>query len=180
MNDNQPSFFNITLKTIITHTITYFMMGLLALLFLDYSNKFADPNVRILMRQVDDPLVMAGPLFQPIRGFLFAIAFYLLRDILFNKKNGWVVMWVVLVILGILSTFGPSPGSIEGMIYTTLPLWFQLAGLPEVVIQSLMFSVLLYYWVTHPGKRWLNWMLGVIFLLVLLLPILGLTVGSSA
>lgn len=180
MNDNRLSFFDIALKTVITHTITYFVMGLVALLFFDYGSKFADPNVRTLMRQIDDPLVMAGPLFQPIRGILFAIAFYLLRDVLFNKKNGWLVMWSVLVILGILSTFGPSPGSLEGLIYTTLPVWFQLAGLPEVIMQSLLFSGLLYYWVTHPGQRWLNWILGMIFLLTLVLPILGLMVEGSA
>ena len=32
--------------------------------------------------------VMAGPLFQPIRGVIFALAFYPLRSVLFAEKRG--------------------------------------------------------------------------------------------
>ena len=85
------------------------------------------------MRPTTDPMVMAGPLFQPIRGLVFALVFYPLREILFTKKNGWLIMWWILVALGILSTFGPAPGSIEGMIYTVIPLRSQLTGWLEVV-----------------------------------------------
>ena len=110
MNECQPTFPILALKTIVVHTVTYVACGVLAFLILDYESKFAEPNVRILMRQTDEPIVMAGPLFQPIRGLLFAIAFYPLRTVLFGRKNGWLAMWLVLVMVGILSTFGPSPG----------------------------------------------------------------------
>jgi hypothetical protein len=30
------------------------------------------------------------------------------------------------------------------------------------------------YWVEHPKKRWSNWLLGVIFVIVLILPVMGL------
>jgi hypothetical protein len=63
------------------------------------------------------------------------------------------------------------------MVYTTLPTSFHLNGLPETIIQSLLFSWLLFYWVNHPDKRWLSWVLGIAFVLVLLLPALGLLVG---
>jgi hypothetical protein len=130
------------------------------------------------MRQTNEPLVMAGPLFQPIRGALFGIVFFLLRDTLFGRKNGWLVMWITLVVVGILSPFGPSPGSIEGMIYTTLPMELHLTGLPEVLLQALILSALLFYWVNHPQKKWFNWVMGIIFVLMLLLPVLGLLVGQ--
>ena len=91
---------------------------------------------------------MAGPLFQPIRGILFGIVFYLLRESFFGKKNGWLVMWVVLVIVGIFNTFGPTPGSVEGLIYTIFPLSVHLRGLPEVLLQSFFLSLILYYWLT--------------------------------
>jgi hypothetical protein len=64
----------------------------------------------------------------------------------------------VLVGFGILGTFGPSPGSFEGLIYT----------------QLLRLSWLAFYWVNHPEKRWLTWLLVVLFFLVLLFSILGL------
>lgn len=39
-------------KTAIAHTVTYFLIGLLALVFLDCSAKYADPAISILMRQL--------------------------------------------------------------------------------------------------------------------------------
>jgi uncharacterized membrane protein len=81
------------------------------------------------------------------------------------------------VALGILSTFGPAPGSVEGMLYTVIPISQQMTGWLEVVPQALLLSVILFYWVNHPEKRWLNWVMGVIFVVVLLLPALGLLVS---
>ena len=95
---------------------------------LDYTHFFAESSLNLMMRQTNDPWVMVGPLFQPIRGILFGIVFYLLREPFFGKKNGWLVMWTVLVAVGIIGTFGPTPGSIEGMIYTVFPLWVPLEG----------------------------------------------------
>jgi hypothetical protein len=170
----QPSFISITLKTIAIHTVTYFIVGLISFLWLDYSAKFADPTVANLMRQTDHPLVAAGPMFQVLRGFLFGIVFYALREIIFARKRGWLTLWLVLVIVGVLSAFGPTPGSIEGMIYTVLPTWFHIVGLPEVFIQSGLLAFLTYYWVNHPEKKWLAWLFGVIFAIVVLLSLLGI------
>jgi hypothetical protein len=178
MHTRRPTFLGITLKTIVVHTVTYFAVGLLALTILDYTTWFADPSLSCFMRQTDDPLVAAGPLFQPIRGFLFGIVFYLLRDVLFRGRGGWFTMWAMLVLVGIFSTFGPTPGSVEGMIYTTLPIRGQLFGLIEVLLQSLLLSTITAFWVTHANLRWLNWVLGVLFIIVLLLPALGLLLGQ--
>lgn len=174
MEQENPGFLQLAAKAIVAHTITYFLMGLLAATFLDYAARFARPEMACWMRPVSDPLVMAGPLFQPIRGLIFALVFYPLRESLFGKRNGWLVMWWTLVGLGILSTFGPPPASIEGMIYTIIPIADQLTGLLEVVPQALLLSVILFYWINHPEKRWLNWVLGTVFFLVLLLTALGL------
>jgi hypothetical protein len=178
MDQSRPTIIEVILKTIVTHTITYFIMGLIASTFLEYGRLYAETSLNLLMRQISDPLVIAGPLFQPIRGALFGVVFFLLRDTLFGRKNGWLVMWITLVVVGILSPFGPSPGSIEGMIYTTLPMELHLTGLPEVLLQALILSALLFYWVNHPQKKWLNWVMGVVFVIMMLLPILGLLVGQ--
>ena len=177
MDKSRPSIIEVIIKTIVTHTVTYFIMGLLALLIFDYGSLFAETGLNLLMRQKIENLVMAGPLFQPIMGILYGIFFFLLRDILFKRKNGWLVMWIVLVVVGIISPFGPAPGSIEGMIYTIIPIGIQLTGLPEVLLQALILSVLLFYWVNHPEKKWLSWVMGIAFFLVMLLPTLGLLVG---
>jgi hypothetical protein len=175
----RPTFNEALVKTIVTHTVTYFIMGLLASTILNYTFFFAQSSLNLIMRPTTDPWVMARPLFQPVRGLLFGIVFYLLREPLFGKKNGWLAMWFVLVVLGILSTFGPAPGSIEGMLYTVFPLWVHLKGLPEVLLQSLFLSLILFYWVNHPQKKWLNWVMGVAFVILMLFPILGLLVGQA-
>jgi hypothetical protein len=160
-------------RSAVVHTVTYFAAGILAFTAFDYASRFADPGLRDFMRQTNDPLVMAGVLFQPIRGALFGIVFYLLRDVLF-RPGGWWITSVTLVVIGIVSPFGPAPGSIEGIIYTTLPVRALWGGLLEVVVQSLLLSTILFHWVRHPNKRWLSRLLVLLFLIALALPGLGL------
>jgi hypothetical protein len=165
---------SLTIKTIVVHTVTYFVAGILAYTLNDYERMYAEPPLSYFMRATTDRLVMAGPLLQPIRGVIFALAFYPLRTVLFGTRRGWLVLWWLLLALGVFSTFGPAFGSVEGLIYTRIPAREQLLGLWEVVLQSLLFSFLLFEWVVRPGKRWLRWTLGVAFCIALLLPVLGL------
>jgi hypothetical protein len=174
MANGKASLVTLMVKTVTVHTVTYSLVGFLAFTVLDYGRLFTEPPMKVVMRQTDDPWVMAGPMFQPVRGLLFALAFYPLRDVLFDRKDGWLVLWLELIILGILSPFGASPGSVEGMIYTIWPLWSHVIGLPEVLLQSLLLSVVLHYWVRHPEKKWLSWTLGILLFLLLLLPAIGL------
>ena len=176
MNQTRPNLNEAVVKTVVTHTVTYFILGLLASTILNYAGFFANSSLNLIMRKTNDPWVMAGPLFQPIRGVLFGIVFYLLREPFFGKKNGWLVMWLTLVVVGIIGTFGPTPGSIEGMLYTVFPLWVHLKDLPEVLLQSLFLSLILFYWVNHPQKKWLNWVMGIAFFILMSFPILGLLV----
>lgn len=173
----KPAFWKIILKTAVTHTVTYFLMGLLALVFLDYSAKYADPAIAGFMRQTTDPLVAAGPLLQVIRGAVFGIVIFLLRDLVLVRKNGWLTLWAVLVFVGVISPFGAAPASIEGMIYTTLPLWFHINGLPEILLQSLLLAGIATYWINHPNNKWLGWLMGVIFVIILLLGTAGVLAG---
>jgi hypothetical protein len=170
---------SLILKTIVVHTISYFIAGILALTLGGYDKTFSQPPLSYLMRPTTDPLVMAGPLFQPIRGLIVALALYPLRTVLFSARRGWLILWWLLLALGVLSTYGPAPGSVEGLIYTIIPPFSQILGLWEVLLQSLLFSVVLFYWVNHPERRWLNWTLGSVFAIVMILPLLGLLVGGA-
>jgi len=181
MKENQITLSGLTLKTIVAHTLTYFVVGFAAFTVFDYTAQFAEADVRTFMRQTKDPLVALGPALQPIRGILFALAFFPLREILFKRRNGWLITWWLLVSLGILSTFGPTSGSVEGIIYTTLPVADQFSGgMLEILTQSFLFSALLYYWVNHPEKRWMNWLLGIVFALVVLMSLMGYLVASGS
>lgn len=168
----QATLLPIVLRTIIVHTITYSIVGFLALAVMDYASWYAS-SFSSMMRPVTDPFLMLAPMLRPIRGVLFGLVFYLLREPLFGKKNGWLVMWMMLVVLGIVGTFGPTPGSLEGIFFTVFPLSDHLRGLPEVLLQSLLLSTVLFYWVNHPEKRWINWASGIVFVILMIFPILG-------
>jgi uncharacterized membrane protein YecN with MAPEG domain len=59
------------------------------------------------------------------------------------------------------------------MIYTLRPPLKQTIGYVEVVPQALVLSVILCYWLNHP-KKWMNWTLGILFFVMVVLPTLGL------
>ncbi len=173
------SFTSVVMKTTVVHTVTYFVIGALSSILLGYGAKYADPSISQFMRQTSDPWVAAGPMFQLLRGFLFGVVFYVLYDIIFPQKRGWLTLWLVLLIVGVFSTFGPSPSSIEGMLYTVLPFWFHVVGLPEVLVQSGLLAFVTYYWVNHPEKKWLGWVLGTVLVLVILMSALGLLAAAG-
>ncbi len=172
MENAQPRFLTLAAKTVVSHTITYFVMGALAFHFLHYADFINQPNSG--MRPMTSPLVMLGPALQIVRGVLFAAVLYPFREILFERRNGWLLIAWMLIGVGILGTFAAPPGSLEGFIYTTVPLGLQVRGYLEIVPQALLLSALLFYWIRHPGKAWLNWSLGLAYAVCALLPILGL------
>ena len=180
MNEHRITLAGLALKTIVSHTLTYFLVGFLAFTVFNYEAQFSETEVRTWMRQTDDPIVALGPALQPIRGVIFALAFYALREVLFKRKNGWLITWWLLIALGILSTFGPTPGSVEGMIYLAPSTSrFFSGGMLEILTQSFLFSALLYYWVNQPEKRWLHWLLGILFVLVIFMSLMGYLVASG-
>ena len=171
MKRELPGFRTLALKAMVTHTVTYLLVGALAAALLDYAARLEATS---WMRSIDDPLVMAGPFLQPIRGLIFALVFYPFRGALFGRREGWLMMWWMLVGLGILSTFAPALGSVEGLIYTNVPVREQLLGLLEIVPQALLFSFILHWWVRQRQARWLSWTMGVLFVSGMLLLALGL------
>jgi hypothetical protein len=112
VNQKGPTLLEAVVKTAVTHSVTYVIIGLLASTVLDYTHFFAESSLALMMRPTSDAWVMGGPLFQPVRGILFGFVFYLLREPVFGK-HGWLVMWTVLLVGGIIGTFGPAPGSLE-------------------------------------------------------------------
>jgi hypothetical protein len=137
-----------------SHMISYFIMGIVASILLDYQHTFETPPLSYFMRPTDSPWIAAGPILQVVRGFIFAVVLWIFKDGFLYKRNGWLKLWGLIVGLSVLSTTGPAPGSIEGMIYTKIPLIDQLKGYLEVVPQTLLFSVFLFYWYRKPNKIW--------------------------
>ena len=179
MSERSLQFSHVAGGMIVVHTLTYFAVGVMAFLLLDYATLYAQPDLAGFMRPTTDRMVMAGPLFQPIRGLVFALVLFPVRGVIFGQPRGWLVLWGLLAGLGIVSTFGPSPGSIEGLIYTQVAPAHQLLGLSEVVAQSLLLAMGVTYWVNHPERRWMRRIAYTAFAVALLLPLAGLVVGPQ-
>jgi hypothetical protein len=174
MQNQQPRFVTLAMKTVVCHTITYMVMGALAYYFFHYADSINNPNSG--MRPATSYWVILGAPLQVFRGVLFAAVFYLFRDCLFARKNGWLRMAAMLVGIGILGTFAAPAGSLEGFIYTTVPAAIQFRGYLEVVTQALLLSALLCYWVNQTGKKALSWTLGIVYVLCVALPMMALVV----
>jgi len=139
-------------KVIVTHTVSYFIFGLVMSYFFDYGKLFQQEIVRDYMRPIDSSYVLAGPFLQPIRGLLFAFGIWPLRNFIIEKKYSWLILWNVIIMFGILSTPAAAPCSVEGLLYSKLPIWYHLIGLPEILLQTLTFSLVLTWWMGRKPK----------------------------
>lgn len=122
------------------HILTYILCGIIFSSIFTYDSLFAIDGVSDFMKEVGGTSTLLGPLVQVIRGLLFGLVLLLVKDSFVGKRLGWLKLWLLIAIIGIINTPGPAPFSIEGIIYTKLPLEFHLKGVPEILIQTLLFS----------------------------------------
>lgn len=143
---NLREFLGFAGRAMLVQTVSYFLFGLIMSNIFNYRALFQQEVIRDFMRPIDSPYTFLGPLIQPIRGLLFAVGLWPLRKTIFENRYGWLILWGIFVIFGILSPPAAAPSSLEGVIYTQLPIWYHLVGLPEIMLQTLTFSVVLYWW----------------------------------
>ncbi len=159
-----------------SHMVSYFIMGVIASSLLNYGEAFANPPLSYIMRPIDSPWVAAGPVLQIFRGLIFSLALWFFRDGFLNGKYGWARLWLLLTGLSVLSTTGPASGSVEGYIYTNIPPLSQARGYLEVLPQTLLFSLFVFYWFKNP-KRIYNILSIILVCLIVLLCTMGLLVS---
>jgi hypothetical protein len=70
-----------------------------------------------------------------------------------NRKWGWAYLWSLFLVFALFSTIGPGPASIEGLIYTKVPLRHHLITPWEGILQTFVFSLLLIRWEKGISKR---------------------------
>ena len=154
------------------HVITYSVTGWIAMTVINYREFFASGHLYPLMRSLDSPWIAAGPGLQVIRGLIFAAVLWPFSSLFLFDKKGWVKLWGLFLGLAIFSTAGPTIGSVEGLIYTKIPFMVQIMFLPEIVIQTLLLSILLIFWYRKPAKI-LNIISSVLVTTILLMSLLG-------
>ena len=146
------SFLMFTIRVMVVHTITYFIFGIIMSNVFDYAEVFQREIIRDYMIPMDEHNIVLGPFLQPLRGLIFAIGLWPFRNVLIEKKRGWLYLWGLIVTLGIVSTPAAAPSSIEGVLYSKLPMWYHLMGLPEILLQTLVFSIWLVWWERQAAK----------------------------
>src|SRR5512146_1644086 len=127
-NNGWKTFLGFALRIMVAHTLTYFIFGIVMSNLFHYGTLFTLPVIRDYMLPINQHSVLIGPFLQPVRGLIMAVGLWPIRGLLLEKKWGWLTLWGLFLTLGILSTPAASPGSIEGMLYTRLPLWYHLIG----------------------------------------------------
>jgi len=172
MDGNDVDFGRFLGRITACHVTTYFVAGLFASTLMDYKTLFQSDNLACYMLPTSSPWVAAGPALQIIRGLIFALALYPFRRVFLGGPRGALKLFSLLLGLAILSTAGPAPGSIEGMIYTKLPVVGQITGLWETVFQLLAFSFLVVAWHRKPTRAW-SVAMGTLTALVILMSLAG-------
>ena len=131
----------------------FFALGLNVIVYYESNPDPAMQGYQEIFRTTDSVLVIAGPLFNIIRGLLFGLVLYPFRETLITRKWGWAYLWALFLVLALFSTIGPGPASIEGLIYTRVPLSHHLLTPWEGLLQTLVFSLLLIRWEKSTSKR---------------------------
>lgn len=125
------------------HCVTYFICGVIFSKLMGYSEWWQQPVLCDYLRTFDGAASAAGPFVQIIRGLLFGVVLLMLRDFI-KAKYGWLKLWCIFLGIGIIGAPAAAPCSIEGVIYSKLPVAFHFVGLPEVCSQTLLFSVMIH------------------------------------
>lgn len=135
-------------KVTIAHCLTYFICGLIFANLFNYQELFKAGNTQYFMKDAYSTSSLIGPVAQIFRGIIIGFILLILKDNVMKKKNGWLYLWLIFAGLGVICTPSAAPVSIEGIIYSKLPLEFHLKTAPEVLVQTLLFSI----WVTGNFK----------------------------
>ena len=155
------------------HVIAYFIAGLFATSLFDYESWFSSGILSSVMKPTTDPIVPIGAsLLQIIRGIFIALVLLPMRKVFTEEKHGFLKLGLLILGLSVISTFGPAFGSIEGLIYTKLPIIEQLKGYPESILWISLFVGILWAFYKFKNKA-INIVTIVLLAMIVLMGILG-------
>lgn len=172
MTNKNNEKFRFAWRIVVAHTIAYFCAGIFALLVMDYKIWFTDGAISTFMLPTDTPIVALGPALQIIRGLIMALVLLPLQKVFTEEKHGFLKLWLLLLGFSVFSTFAAAMGSIEGFIYTNVPIIEQIMGYPEAFVWSTLFIGILWAFYKFE-KKTINILAIVVFVLVVFMSIMG-------
>lgn len=154
MEATKDNFLSFSWRVTSMHMLSYFIAGILALIFIDYETMFVTDSLAVLMKPINTPIVAIGPFLQIILGFAMSIFLYPFRSIFLGQKKGWFYLFLLIAGFCIFTPQVPGPGNFEGLLYTNISIQQHLLSLPETILYSIIFSTLLPLWFQYPKKLW--------------------------
>lgn len=129
------------------HVATYFLVGMVFYQISGYEEALATMEMFELWRPLEN-LVMPVAIFlgQFIRGFVLAVLLLPFYQAFFQSSGGWKQLFITLWGMTFLAAVNIAPWVIQDVWLGNNPLSELLIGPPEVTVQMLLFSVLLYAW----------------------------------
>ncbi|HMA60752.1 MAG TPA: hypothetical protein VKN64_10740 [Halanaerobiales bacterium] len=130
----------------LVHVIIYVFIALLFRNYLNYNEQFTSSVLYNNFRNIDSTIMRFAPLFQLGRGLFLGLIIYPVYNCIIGVKYGWLRLFALLWGLSLIGSVAATPGSIEGFIYTKTPIIEHLLGLPEVTLQTMLFSLIFVSW----------------------------------
>lgn len=138
-------------KFTLLHLLTYTIIGYLFLAFqgslpesgriaLDIYEPFRSPGFMAIAGQI-------------LRGLAFALIFYPFYHTLFENPKGRLILFGAMWGVALFGSVEPQPGSIEGIIYTTISFSEHTYVLIAVAAQMSLFVWLFFKWEAHRLRR---------------------------
>ena len=159
------------------HVISFVFAGIFAMIFMNYAELYAKEPLSLFMKPVTHPIVSLGMILQVIRGIIVALVLYPSRKAFFVEKYGLLKLGLIILGLSVLSTFGPGIGSVDGYIFTTLPISIHVLGYPEAIIWILLFIGILYLSDKFKDKKVIHIISITLMVLIFCIAIMGYVVA---
>ena len=156
------------------HTISYFLAGIIAVVFFDYQEWWASEYISAFYRDIESPIVaLGGGFLQIFRGIFVALILLPVRKTFFEEKYGLLKLALIVFGFSIVSTFGAVITSFEGLIYLKVPLSYHIKGIPEGLIWLSLFIGVLYLSIRYAHKKFVTILSIILVVLISLMTIMG-------
>ncbi|MDZ7672152.1 MAG: hypothetical protein U5K53_04875 [Halanaerobiales bacterium] len=130
----------------VVHTLIYIITGVIFQNYLNYDPQFTSSVLYNNFREVDSFIIRFAPIFQLMRGIFIGLIIYPVYGGIVKSQYSWLKLFALLWGLTLIGSVAATPGSIEGFIYTKIPVIEHLVGLPEVTLQAFLFSIIFIKW----------------------------------
>jgi len=157
-----------------SHTISYFIAGIIAVVFVDYREWWSSEYISAFYRDIDSPIVaLGGGFLQIFRGIIVALILLPLRKTFFEEKFGLLKLALIIFGFSIVSTYGAVITSFEGLIYLKVPFIYHIRGIPEGLIWLSLFIGILYISIKYSHKKIVTILSIIIVALIAIMTIMG-------